>query len=183
MKVLVISSSPREDSQTLRAGYFIQQYLGTQPGFAVNLLDLREWDTGFLKHVWRTVNDVPQQFRELWEIMHEAEAYVVVTPEYNGMFSPKLSATMDLFPNSVFHHKAFGIVSASTGGIGGMRAAMHLQQYILGLSANPSPKMLLIGNVDKKITPEGISEDEFLLKQTAGFVAEFTWLAKKLSAS
>lgn len=180
MNILIISSSPRRESITFRGALFLKDFLEKLGESSVELLDLRDWETGYLQEVWQSHETTPEKFKPLFDSLHNADAILIVTPEYNGLFSPALSAVLDQFPKTTYYRKAFGIVCASTGAMGGMRGAMHLQQYILGLFGIPTAQMLLIGNIDKRINPQGQSVDEILLKQTTNFVHEFLWLGKTL---
>ncbi len=180
MHVVILSSSPRKTSVTYRGALFIKGELDKHSDLSSEVVDLRNWETGYLQEVWQSRESTPEKFKPLFDIFHKANIFILVTPEYNGLFSPALSAVLDQFPKTTYYRKAFGIVSASTGALGGMRGAMHLQQYILGLFGNPLPQMLLIGNIDKRIAESGNSSDEILQKQCANFLHELLWLGSRL---
>ena len=84
----------------------------------------------------------------------------------------------DHFPKQ--HHKVFGLATATTGALGGMRAAMQLQQFTLALFGIPSPYMLVTPHVDKKFDVEGNLVDLTFQKSIDVFVKEFLWLAEKV---
>ena len=180
MRILILSSSPRKSSLTHRGALFLKGELDKRPEHHSEVVDLRDWETGYLQEVWQTHETTPDKFKPLFDKIHSADVFIIVTPEYNGLFSPALSAVLDQFPKTMYIRKAFGIVSASTGALGGMRGAMHLQQYILGLFGIPSPQMLLIGNIDKRINPQGHSSEEILIKQSVNFLNELIWLGTRL---
>ncbi len=48
--------------------------------------------------------------------MFAANAFIIVTPEYNGSYTPAMKNLFDHFPKQI--HKPFGIVTASTRGDG-----------------------------------------------------------------
>ena len=85
---------------------------------------------------------------------------------------------MDHFPKQ--HHKVFAIATASTGMLGGIRAAMQLQELIFALFGIGSPYMLVTPQVDKKFDAEGNLLDENFKKSVDLFVTEFIWLAEKI---
>ena len=87
---------------------------------------------------------------------------------------------LDHYPKVAFAKKAIGIVTVSSGAMGGMRAAMHLQQFILALWAIPSPQMLLVSSVQNKFDEQGHLLDENYTKNIDTFLDEFLWLAKAL---
>ena len=110
--------------------------------------------------------------------MFDANAYILVTPEYNGSYSAPLKNLLDHFPKQ--HHKVFGIVTASTGMLGGVRAALQLQELIFALFGIGSPYMLVTPQVDKKFDIEGNLLDAGFQKSVDLFVNEFIWLAEKI---
>jgi NAD(P)H-dependent FMN reductase len=85
---------------------------------------------------------------------------------------------LDHFPKQ--YRKVFGIVTASPGAMGGIRAAMQLQQLIYGLFGIGSPHMLIVPGVDKKFNEEGQLIDPLFEKNISVFVNEFLWLAEQV---
>jgi NAD(P)H-dependent FMN reductase len=84
----------------------------------------------------------------------------------------------DYFPKQ--SRKAFGIVTASPGGLGGIRAAMQMQQLVPALFGILSPYMLVIPAVDKKFDEQGKLIDPNFQKSIDLFLREFLWLATQL---
>jgi NAD(P)H-dependent FMN reductase len=84
----------------------------------------------------------------------------------------------DHFPKQ--QRKAFGLVTASPGAMGGMRAAMQLQQFVFALFGVGSPYMLITPNVDKKFDEEGNLLDAGFKKSIDVFINEYLWLAEKI---
>jgi NAD(P)H-dependent FMN reductase len=111
--------------------------------------------------------------------MFEADAFILVTPEYNGSYTPALKNLFDHFPKQ--SHKVFGIVTASPGALGGMRAALQLQTLIYALFGIGSPHMLVIPSVDKKFDENANLADPFFQKNIDVFLTEFLWLAEHVA--
>jgi NAD(P)H-dependent FMN reductase len=88
--------------------------------FELDLLDLAELQ---LPHIW-TRDGVPQ-LTEWWERLAAADAFVVVTPEYNHSYPAPLKQAIDL-SRGEFTRKPVAFVSY--GGLsGGLRAVEHLR--------------------------------------------------------
>ena len=64
--------------------------------------------------------------------------------------------------------------------MGGIRAAMQLQQLIFALFSIGSPHMLIVPGVDKKFNEAGELVDTSFEKSIDTFVNEFLWLAEKV---
>ena len=142
------------------------------------MIDLREYALPAVQKVITSVQDAPVEMKELAQRMFQADAFIIVTPEYNGSYSPAMQNMFDHFPKQ--HHKVFGLATASPGALGGMRAAMQLQQFVLALFGLPSPYMLITPQIDKKIDEQGNLVDSLFQKSIDVFVKEFLWLAEKL---
>jgi NAD(P)H-dependent FMN reductase len=111
--------------------------------------------------------------------MLNANAFILLTPEYNGSYSAALKNLLDHFPKQ--HHKVFAIATTSTGMLGGIRAAMQLQELIYALFGIGSPYMLVTPQADKKFDEEGNLLDQNFKKSIDVFINEFVWLAGKIA--
>ena len=178
MKIEIVSGSPRKASTTHRLALYLKNLLREQTEHEIDLLDVRQYPLPPMQKVFATVEDAPEEFKELAQRMFAADAFIIVTPEYNGSYSPAMQNTFDHFPKQ--HRKPFGLVTASPGALGGIRAAMQLQQFVLALFGVPSPYMLVTPQVDKKFDADGNLLDQNFQKSIDVFVNEYLWLAEKL---
>lgn len=178
MKIEILSGSPRQNSQTYRVALFIQKWLQQNTDHEINIIDMREWDLPPMQSIFLSPEHTPEQWRPLSKRMFEADAYILVTPEYNGSYSPSMKNLLDHFPKQ--HHKPFGIVTASPGAMGGMRASQQLLLLVPALFGIVSPYMLIVPGVDKKFDTEGNLLDESFQNNIHNFITEFLWLAENL---
>ena len=130
MKIEIISGSPRINSVTRRVALHLKNLIKDTTSHEVDIIDLKDWNLPPVQTVFVSVEKTPEEFRPLAERIFAAQAIILVTPEYNGSYSPALKNLLDHFPKQ--HHKPFGIVTASPGAMGGMRAAQQL--LLLGRS-------------------------------------------------
>ena len=180
MKIAIISGSPRENSVTRRVALHLKNLLGRNSDHELELVEMKDWSLPPVQTVWSTPDQAPVEFQPLARSIFSADAYILVTPEYNGSYSPALKNMLDHFPKRL--HKPFGIVTASPGAMGGMRAAQQLLLLVPALFGIASPNMLIVPQVDKKFTPDGDLLDESFQQAVHTFVAEFRWLAESLVA-
>ena len=178
MRIEIISGSPRQGSGTYRVALHLLKKLQESGEHEIGILDVRAFPLPLLERVFATVDDAPPQFTELAQRMFGADAFIIVTPEYNGSYSPAMQNMFDHFPKQ--HHKPFGLVTASPGALGGIRAAMQLQQFVMALFGIPSPYMLVTPQVEKKFDAEGNLSDASFQKSIDTFVSEYLWLAEKI---
>lgn len=178
MNIEIVSGSPRNNSTSARVALYLLRMLQQRSGVQAGLIDLRDYRLPASGEVFKNAAAAPEPFRPLAERMFAADAFIVVTPEYNGSYTPALQNLFDHFPKQ--YHKPFGLVTASTGALGGMRAAMQLQQFVLALFGHPSPQMLITPQVDKKFDDAGNLLEPLFDRNVEQFVYEFLWLAGRL---
>jgi NAD(P)H-dependent FMN reductase len=180
MRIEIISGSPRHNSVTKRLAVYLQQFFTDKTEHSIGLIDMREHELPMIQTVFSNPEQAPEQFRELATRMFAADAFILVTPEYNASYSPALKNLLDHFPKQV--HKPFGLVTASVGALGGMRAAQALLLLMGGIFGITSPYMLVTPFVDKKFDTDGSLLDESFQGSIDTFVHEFLWLAEKIKS-
>lgn len=181
MKITIVSGSPRKNSVTVRVALFLRKYFSEKyPAHQFELVNLQDFQVPFIEKVWSTIHDVPDEFKPMAEKIYSTDAFVLVTPEYNGSMSSALRNLFDHFPKQT--KKAFGIVTASDGAMGGIRAAVAMQNQICAWFGVPCPYMLLVGNVDKRFTADGTLNEEKFMNNIMNFSTEFIWLAEAVAA-
>src|SRR5258705_13475742 len=143
-----------------------------------NIIDIKDGIVPALQSVWVSPGKVPVEFKPLAERVFNADAFILVSPEYNGSYSPAMKNLLDHFPKQ--HHKPFGIVTASPGAMGGIRATQQLLLLVSALFGIASPYLLVVPAVDKKFNAQGGLIDESFQNSIHNFIAEYLWLAENL---
>lgn len=98
---------------------------------------------------------VPPELSVLHESLFKADAYIVITPEYNHSPCPGLMNLMNHFGSSVFSFKPSGIVSYSAGQWGGTRAAHSLRPFLSELGCLPVSAMVHFPKAAQLLDEEG----------------------------
>ncbi|MCX6004977.1 MAG: NAD(P)H-dependent oxidoreductase [Chloroflexi bacterium] len=85
-------------------------------------------------------NTMPEKVREFKSKIREADAVLIVTPEYNYSVPGVLKNAIDWasrpYGDSVWPGKPVALMSASTGMLGGSRAQYHLRQSFIFLEVH-----------------------------------------------
>ncbi|HEX6847337.1 MAG TPA: NAD(P)H-dependent oxidoreductase [Chitinophagaceae bacterium] len=178
MKIEIISGSPRVHSVTRRVALNVKKWLDTNTNHETDIIDMKDWKLRAVQSVFVSVDRTPDEFKPLAKRIFGADAFILVTPEYNGSYSPAMKNLLDHFPKQ--HHKPFGIVTASPGGFGGIRASQQLLQLIPSLFGIASPYMLIVPAVDKKFDEQGNMLEASFEKNVHNFIAEFLWLSENI---
>ncbi len=178
MNIEIISGSPRNESVSYRVALHLQKYITDKTSHSIGIIDVRDWKLPLLQQVFTTVENTPDAYKPLAERIFAADAFILVTPEYNGSYSPALQNMVDHFPKQ--SHKPFGLVTASPGAMGGMRASQQLLLLVPALFGIASPHMLVTPLVDKKFDAAGNLIDQGFAKFIDNFVVELLWLAESI---
>lgn len=181
MKIEIISGSPRVNSVTRRVALNVKKWLDSNSDHETGIIDMKDWSLPPVQSVFVSVDRTPDQFKALAERIFNADAFILVTPEYNGSYSPSMKNLLDHFPKQ--HHKPFGIVTASPGALGGIRASQQLLQLIPALFGIASPYLLIVPTVDKKFDEAGNLVDGSFEKNIHNFISEFLWLSENIVAA
>lgn len=178
MRIEIISGSPRTNSITRRVALHLKTAIENCSEHEVGLIDMKDWHLPPVQTVFTSIEKTPEEFRQLSERIFHADAFILVTPEYNGSYSPAMKNLLDHYPKQ--HRKPFGIVTASPGALGGMRAAQQLLLLVPGLFGIASPYLLIVPFVDKKFTIDGDLTEGSFSNSVHNFTTEFLWLAEKV---
>lgn len=179
MNIEIISGSPRAGSVTRRVALHLEQYLKSTTDHQVGLIDMKDWYLPHLDKVFLDVERTPEPFKPLSERIFAADAFILLTPEYNGSYTPALKNLLDHYPKQA--HKVFAVATASTGLMGGMRATQQLLLLVPALFGISSPYMLVVPSVDKKFSEAGELLDTAFEKNVKLFTSEFLFLAEAVA--
>ena len=110
----------------------------------VELIDPFDYpfDDVFKPHFSYHEKDVPEQLNALAKKIEAADAYVMVSPEYNHSMSPALANLLNQFGASLYSYKPSAIVTYSAGQWGGTRAAVNMRTFLSELGCLPVSAMV-----------------------------------------
>jgi NAD(P)H-dependent FMN reductase len=176
----VILGSVRSDRQGLKAARFIIRYLENR-GHEAPLVDPLELKLPLLDCMYKEYpkGGAPETLEHLAELFRRADAFVVVSGEYNHSIPPGLSNTLDHFLEE-YSWRPSAIVCYSGGRFGGVRAAMQLRAMLCELGMPSIPSLLPIPEIGKTLDPEGNPQQPWLDKSAGRFVDELVWYAEAL---
>jgi NAD(P)H-dependent FMN reductase len=178
MNIKIISGSTRIGRNSHRVALALNNKI-TALGIESSIVDLNEIN---LPPFEERLSFLPEKPERLIEISNElliSTGFIFVTPEYNGGISSSLKNFIDTFGRPEFAGKPIAVASVSTGALGGIRAAMSLQQLILAIQAYPQPQMLTVGDVEEQLNNEGEIIYPNFEKKLDGFVNSFIGFAKR----
>ncbi|XP_053631234.1 NADH:(hydroxy)cinnamate reductase subunit CrdA isoform X2 [Cherax quadricarinatus] len=113
--------------------------------------------------------------------IQQANAFIIVTPEYNCALPPALTSIMDQFPPASYRHKPCAIVAYSLGTFGGIRAAAFARPFLSELGMISTPYACVIPQVQGKFNDDGECTDDRIKKNVEKLMDEIQWYGLAIS--
>src|SRR5687768_3069714 len=183
LKLVILVGSVRSDRQGIKAARFVQRSL-TARGHDVTLVDPVEAKLPLLDRMYKEYDKgtAPHILESLATLYRAADAFVVITGEYNHSVPPALSNLLDHFLEEYFFRPS-AIVCYSAGPWGGVRAAMQLRAMTGEMGMSSIPSILPVPKVQSAFQDDGSAVDPAAWdKRTAKFLDELEWYARALKA-
>jgi NAD(P)H-dependent FMN reductase len=182
MNITIVSGSIRPGRTSHRVALALEKAL-TSRAIGCSILDLQVLNLPPFSERFHLMPEKPGPFLAASEQLQASDGIIFVTPEYNGGITSALKNLIDTFGKVEFAGKPIGVATASTGMMGGVRAAYQLQQTILALQAYPQPQMLLAGEVTKNLDETGEVLNPAFLAKIEAFVGAFVGFASKFQST
>lgn len=120
---------------------------------------------------------------ELHTLVTNADAFIIVTPEYNHTIPPALTLVMNQIGCSVYANKVSGCVcySGTSSAAGGGRVAVALRPFLSELGCLPVSKQVLIPNASVQISEAGEPQGDHATgmgKTMAAMLGQLQWWAE-----
>jgi NAD(P)H-dependent FMN reductase len=143
LNVIIASTRPRRVGD--QVGAWFGAFARSRSAFDVHVVDLADVDLPMLDEP-TSASDAQQYEHEhtrRWSaITAAADAFVVVTPEYNRGYPASIKNALD-YLYVEWHHKPVAFVSYGMTS-GGMRAAAQLTEVVTGLGMVPVPAGVVV---------------------------------------
>ncbi|MEX1267614.1 MAG: NADPH-dependent FMN reductase [Balneolaceae bacterium] len=177
MKIAILLGSVRMGRQTHKAAYYLADKLENR-NIEADLLDLAEIPLPVMGGQ-ANETETEENISIISSLLNDADALILVTPEYHGSFSGVLKNALDHFTPE-FRKKPVGVVAASAGRMAGINASTQLQHVILSMGAYPMPLKLLVPGIHEAFDEEFIPRNEKIVTSAEKFLDEFIWFAEAL---
>lgn len=158
--------------------------------FQVEVLDLRDWPLPFFQEVVANMGDLrnptySEPVVQKWNAkIKEADAYVIVTPEYNHSVPAVLKNAIDsVFFSYGFRQKPVAFVGYSLGMAAAARAVEHLIQIMAETEAVPVRTPTLIPFVTSAFDAQGQPTHPALNIALTVMLEDLHWLAEALGTA
>lgn len=168
--IVAFAGSNRQGSLN-RAALSLAEAGARQAGAQVLSINLRDYPMPLYDAEFHQANGVPESVRQMRELLRPAAAMLVASPEYNSSITPLLKNTIDWLSQSVadgagagggrmpFDGKVVGLLGASVGGFGAIRALPHVSFIFSNLGSIVLP-VVAVPSADKLFHADGSIANE-----------------------
>ncbi|WP_152051064.1 NADPH-dependent FMN reductase [Tautonia marina] len=183
LDLLVLYGSVRSDRQGIKAARFLEAMCQVR-GHRATLIDPKEVDLPLLDRMYKEypAGQAPEPLERLASQIKAADAFIVVSGEYNHSIPPALSNLLSHFLEEWFWRPS-AIVCYSAGAFGGVRAAMQLRAMLCELGTPSIPSLLPIPKVQDVFTEDGSPLNDAWPRRASKFLDELEWYAQALKAA
>ena len=183
MKIAIISTSPRANSNTLRFCKFVQHVLQESGQHEVTVIDFVNYDLPFVGTAWmkpETLTTFQQEFVTAWG---EADVVFFASPEYNWTATPQIINAFNSLGGpafkQLFENKVFAMAGTSNGR-GGRQPALDMTTVLNKVISFTnsysiiSPKLYESHETDKNLDADGLFIGHDVYDRTARAFIDYT---------
>lgn len=180
LRIAVLVGSVRSDRQGIKAARFVERSLAAR-GHEVTIVDPLTLQLPLLDRMYKeyATGTAPAMLDGLASLYRAADAFVVVSGEYNHSIPPALTNLLDHFLEEYFWRPS-AIVCYSSGAFGGVRAAMQLRAMLCELGMPSIPSLFPLPRIQKVLTNDGETDERSIEQRFDRFASELEWYADAL---
>lgn len=188
-KILAFAGSTRVDSFNKKL-VKIAAAGAMESGADVTVIDLRDFAMPLYDGDLEQKEGLPSNARKLKDLMLSHQGFLIASPEYNSSISGVLKNMIDWVsrpsegeePLACFKGKVAGIMSASPGGLGGLRGLVHVRAILENIYVLVIPDQLAISKAHEVFNSDGTLKDKKQEEQVKRIGAGVAKLLIKLTA-
>jgi NAD(P)H-dependent FMN reductase len=188
-KILAFAGSTRIDSFNKKL-VKVAATGAMENGVDVTVIDLRDFAMPLYDGDLEQKEGLPSNARKLKDLMLSHQGFLISSPEYNSSISGVLKNTIDWVsrpsegeePLACFKGKVAGIMSASPGGLGGLRGLVHVRAILENISVLVIPEQIAIAKAHEVFNSDGTLKDKKQEEQVKRIGASVAKLLIKLTA-
>ena len=162
VRLLVFSASLRDDSLNSRLARLVVS-AAERSGASVVVGSMREFDAPSYDGDLETADGLPAGAQAFCDGLLATDAFVVVSPEYNGSMPGVLKNSIDWVSRvrpQPFNGRHALLLSASPSMVGGNRSLLALRTPLSHLGVRVYPDMFSLAQAHKAFTDDGALADE-----------------------
>jgi len=158
-------------------------------GALVTTIDLHEYPLPIYDQDYEKENGLPENVILLKKMMKENDGLLIASPEYNSSISGALKNVIDWMSRPAvkdepmldsFNGKVAAIMSASPGGLGGIRGLIHLRSILSCINVLVLPQQQILPSAQMAFDEKGDIIDEKKAAAVADLGKQLVYTISKL---
>ena len=186
-KVLAFAGSTRKESVNKRLAR-IALRAAKKAGAETTFVDLQDFNIPLYCDDLVAKQGIPEGVLEFKQLLNSHNGFFIASPEYNGSLTGVLKNAIDWATikadgeerMSCWNGKIAGLVSASPGGLGGIRGLHHLRTILAGIGTFVLPNHLAVSNSPGNLQNEKQITDDKLQVQLESLTHEMVRVIRAL---
>lgn len=173
LTIAVLAGTTREQRKSIHAAKLVAEVGATFEGIEIIFVDPNDF------HFAGDGNDPEGQDPKYTAITEQADAFFIVTPEYNHSFSGSLKRMLDSELQN-YVHKPVAFAGASSGQWGGVRAIEQLVGVVREMGLVATFTDMQFPKVQELFNDQGVLQNEAYREYVKGAWIELIWMANTL---
>lgn len=186
-KILALAGSTRKDSFNQRL-LEIAVAGARDAGAEVTVVDLNDYPLPLYNADLEEEDGLPAAAAKLKQLFFSHEGLLIASPEYNSSITPLLKNTIDWVsrkvgdeaPLQAYRGKVAALMSASPGGLGGLRGLVHVRSILGNIGVIVLPTQIAVGSAHEAFDAEGQLKDATQQKNVMGLGSTVAEMLGKL---
>lgn len=186
-KILAFSGSSRKDSFNKKILASAVQG-ATNAGADVTVVDFSDIPMPLYNGDLESAEGIPENARIFKKMMTESDGFLIAAPEYNSSITPLLKNAIDWASRSekgeasliAFKGKVAALMSASPGGLGGIRGLVHVRAILGNINVLVIPEQVAVPAVHTALNDDGSLKDQDRQKALEALGSRLTEVVNKL---
>lgn len=171
--VAILAGTIRKARKSIQAARFVEKVGQEIEGITVELADPTQF------YFEGDGNDPEGKDSRYTEVVRRADAFFIVTPEYNHSFPGSLKRMLDS-ELRLYTHKPVALAGVSDGNWGGARAIESLVPALRTMGFVISFQDVLFPRINEQFHEDGTPADEQYYERVRAAYTELIWLARTL---
>jgi NAD(P)H-dependent FMN reductase len=186
-RILAFAGSLRKDSYNKKLVQIAAQG-ARSAGAEVTYIDLKDYPLPVYDGDIEAASGIPENGLKLKKLFAEHDGLLIAAAEYNSSISAVLKNTIDWVSRQLpgepglasFNGKVATLMSASPGGLGGLRGLVHVRSILGNINVIVLPEQLAIARAYEAFNADGSLKDAKLQASALGLGASLAEFLKKL---
>lgn len=167
VRILAFAGSTRKDSYNDRLVRIAVEG-AESAGADVTYLNLRDFPMPLFDEDLESDHGPPEHAQRLKNLFLEHDALLLACPEYNSSITPLLKNAIDWVSRpapgeprlAAYQNKSAALLSASPGGLGGLRGLVHVRAILGNIGVMVLPQQIAVGSAFEAFDEQGGLKDQ-----------------------